>query len=237
METCPRCGVQNQPRRAACWNCFGPLEGGGAATAEDVEVVRVPRFSLRIPWKPILGILIVAGLAYGGLKVVKGTSAQSIAESYLDALVVGDTERQNKLTRGGTGGLPLLEKGFKLKDATTEQPATVSGDTAEVMASLTIQPDTQTITAEGAADLVAALDLLKAPVPATISLTKEGRAWKVDQDTTARRLKTQMEKKLTPELMEKLGKVRTPPTLGSATPPGGAAPIAPPAPPSDASDN
>jgi hypothetical protein len=206
MESCPRCGVQNQSGRAACWNCFGPIQGAGAVSEGDVELVRAPRFALRIPWKPILGVAVLAGLAYGGLRVVKGRSPSAVASSYLDAVVVNDADRQAKLAASGSTGVPLLPKQFKLKEFEIQQSMGAGPGTAEVMASLTIEPDTSSITAEGAADLVAAMKALKRHVPASIELSKEGRAWKVDQDSTAKRLKTQLEKMLTSELVEKLTK-------------------------------
>lgn len=37
MTICPRCGANNDTNRAACWDCFAPLQGALAAKIKPAQ--------------------------------------------------------------------------------------------------------------------------------------------------------------------------------------------------------
>jgi hypothetical protein len=202
--------VQNKPERAACWNCFGPLEGGAVEGEQQVAVVYPPRFSIRIPWKPILALIVVVGGGFAGFKFVTGRSPASVAQAYLSAVLVGDTGQIQKWTVSGGGA--LLPTQVKLDKFELQAPASVQDSTADVSVMLYLTPDTGMISkgvnvAEHAQTLADAMAALKKPVTTTIALTKDQGRWKVDEMGSARRLNADLKKKLPEGLLERLGKV------------------------------
>jgi len=229
MQVCPRCGVENRPDRAACWNCFGPLEGGTVEEQQEVAVVHAPRFSLRIPWKPILAVIVVVGGGLAAYKFVMGGSPASVAQSYMGALLVGDTEQIQKWAVGGTGA--LLPKQLKLDKYELQPPASVQDGTAEMQVMLYLMPDTSMISrgvnlAEHAKTLADAMEALKRPVSTSLMLTKDQGRWKVDEMGTSRRLNVDIQKKLPEGLLDKLAKIPQSP-VPTGTTPGTAAPAVP----------
>jgi hypothetical protein len=223
--------VQNKPERAACWNCFGPLEGGAVEGEQQVAVVYPPRFSIRIPWKPILALIVVVGGGFAGFKFVTGRSPATVAQAYLSAVLVGDTGQIQKWTVSGGGA--LLPTQVKLDKFELQPPASVQDSTADVPVMLYLTPDTGMISkgvnlAEHAQTLADAMAALKKPVTTTITLTKDQGRWKVDEMGSARRLNADLKKKLPEGLLEKLGKVpQTAQGMGGAASLGAAVPAAP----------
>jgi hypothetical protein len=39
MTLCPRCAADNEPTRAACWNCYAPLQGTAATKVKPMTLV------------------------------------------------------------------------------------------------------------------------------------------------------------------------------------------------------
>jgi len=221
MEVCPRCGVENKDDRAACWNCFGPLRSGAGDAGHQMPVVHTRRFSLRIPWKPLLAIIVLGGGGYAGYKVMMGRSPASVAQAYMDAVLVGDTEGMQKLSAGGGGS--LLPTQLKL-DKAEVQADIVTGDdaSAQVPVRLSLTPDTSMIRAgvnlaEYAQTLGDAMTALRQQVPTQVMLTKDQGRWKVDESATRRAFGQDLKKKLPEDVLAKLAKIPKQPTRAAVT--------------------
>jgi len=230
MEVCQRCGVENKDDRAACWNCFGPLRSGAGDAGHEMPVVHTRRFSVRVPWKPLLAIIVVVGGGYAGLRVMMGRSPASVAQAYMDAVLVNDTEAMQKL--GTAGGGDLLPKQLKLDKAEVKADM-VSGDdtSARVPVNLSLTPDTSMIKAgvnlaEYAQALGDAMTALKQEVATQVMLTKDQGRWKVDELATRRVFDQDLNKKLPEDVLATLAKIPKQPKTAAvtATAPGAARP-------------
>jgi hypothetical protein len=195
-----------------------------------MPVVHGRRFNLRIPWKPLLAIIVLGGGGYAGYKVMMGRSPASVAQAYMDAVLVNDAEGMKKLSTGGGGD--LLPKQLKL-DRAEVQADIVTGDaaSARVPVNLSLTPDTSMIKAgvdlaEYAQTLGDAMTALRQQVPTQVVLIKDQGRWKVDELATRRAFDQDLKKKLAEDVLAKLAKIpkqpKTPAVAAAA--PGAAQP-------------
>jgi len=193
MQICATCGAENTGKKAACWNCWGPLDA--PATAERAQQgSRAPGLSLRLPWKLLLAVALVVAVGAGVWLLVLTSKPEQVAAAYLDASLNGlfvSPERgpalQEKLLSGGMLQ-DLLPGALRLAYAEAIPPANVTGDMATVPATFQITINGDKVTAQTAANAVVLLEALKQQFRAEVTLVKEGTKWKVDQLATRRSL-------------------------------------------------
>jgi len=183
MHICPRCGAENRGNKAACWNCWSPLDAPGEGALAQ-ERVKAGGPSLRVPWKLLLVVILIAAVGGGAYFFKFYSRPDDVATAYLDAVLNGMTERRDQLTSSTSSGQNLLPGALRLYRAEGNPPATVAGDTATMSATVELTIDGDQVTAENAASAVRILQVLQRQLPMEVCLVKEGSKWKVDQDGT-----------------------------------------------------
>ena len=166
MATCPRCGVENKPGKAACWNCWAPIEGrmGGAAPLK--QAARAERFprpqpatgfdgaaqlgnraSERVGPRPfpygkaaaIVVILAIIALALYFFVFSRGGGPERVVGDFLEAWKTGDQAKVRQLA--ASSAKELAGQQMEMVTITDYQvgTATVQDDTATVPVTLQIQ--------------------------------------------------------------------------------------------------
>jgi len=164
---------------------MSPLEGVQAGAASLDEEVRVRR---GLPWKPLVAIVIIAGLGFIAYRSLGAKGPDKVAADYLDAKYNGRVTLAQQVTSADTASAPLLPRLLQVGAYTlTEAPPQFMGDRAEVPASVSFRLDLADMKdAKLASVAAAAWKELKAPIPTRIILVKQGGKWKVDQAATGR---------------------------------------------------
>lgn len=186
MKTCPRCGVENKREKAACWNCWAPLDGPAGAAAAPKAATRT--VSLAVPWTAVAVVALVLAAAAGAYFLLLRSEPADVAEQYLRAVRNGNEEKRDRLSSRDTSGQSVLPQRLMIAEYEVQRDGVIVSDKqAEVPASvqLTLDPAvglTQPILVD-----LAVKHLKKHPVRANMVLAKEGFSWRVDQQQTQMR--------------------------------------------------
>ena len=231
MKTCPRCGVENKPEKAACWNCWSPLESSAGAAAQPKPTGR--RVSLAVPWTAVVVVLLVFVAAAGAYLLLFSSKPGDVAEQYLEAVRNGNDQKRDRLsTKDSAGESPVPKIMLIAKYQVQRDAATTSGNTAEVPATVNfiVEPAIGLIFPI-AADAVMTY-LQRQPVRANLVLAKERFQWRVDQSQTKQRFQQALIRGLPPALGAQVAALMMAPppvpTPAPGAPAGGAAPATPP---------
>jgi len=234
MKTCPRCGVENKGEKAACWNCWSPLESPAGAAAQPKPTGR--RVSLAVPWTAVVVVLLVFVAAAGAYLLLFSSKPGDVAEQYLEAIRNGNDQKRDRLsTKDSAGESPVPKIMLIAKYQVQRDAATMSGNTAEVPATVNfiVEPAIGLIFPI-AADAVMTY-LQRQPVRANLVLTKERFQWRVDQSQTKQRFQQALIRGLPPALGAQVAALMMAsppvPTPALGAPAGGATPATPAAPP------
>ena len=111
MKTCPRCGVENKSEKAACWNCWAPLESAGAA-AEPKPTGR--GLSLAVPWTTVIIIVLVLAAVAGIYFFFLSSKPAQVASEYLHAVRNGNEAKAARLSTPDTAEEKLLQGAIDL---------------------------------------------------------------------------------------------------------------------------
>jgi hypothetical protein len=184
MKTCPRCGVENKPEKAACWNCWSPLESPTGAVAQPKPTGR--RVSLTVPWTAVVVVLLVFVCAAGAYFLLFRSKPADVAEQYLDAIRNGNDKKRDRLSTKETAGESPLPKMMIISQYSVQRDAvTTSGATADVPATVNFIVEPTLALAEPIRADVVTSHLQKQAVRASLVLVKERFMWRVDQKQTA----------------------------------------------------
>lgn len=224
MVTCPKCAAENRGSKAACWNCWSPLDE--SVSGGSRERVRTPGVSVSVPWPLVLLLLAVAAIGVVGYFYMFTSRPEQVAAAYADAVLNGLDARRDQFASQGSQGQPLLSGVLTLASLTCGDPpvAEVNGDQATVAATCKLTIDGDKVTPETAASAVAISDLITREFSMTIVLVKEGSEWKVDQRATQDALFGSATRAVPPHLQSMLRSNTIPKVLPPAP---GAAPPAP----------
>lgn len=230
MKTCPRCGVENKPEKAACWNCWAPLAppAGGARQPAPTRL----RLSLTIPWTAVAVVALVLIAAAGAYFFLLASRPADVTLQYLDAVRNGNEIKRDRLATADTGGQLLLPPVLMIKTAPEVDRAgiTTAGGQAEVPASLQLTVDPFVIGLERA-DISDALikHLARGPARVSVVLVREGLNWRVDQSQTRQRIIDAALADMPPDLKNHLwvAGLRSPGGAPASPPAGPAAPAPP----------
>jgi hypothetical protein len=188
MKTCPRCGVENKPEKASCWNCWAPLEGpeGGAVQAAPSG----RRLSVAIPWTAVAVVALVLIAAGGAYFFLLASRPAQVAGSYLDAVRNGNQEKRDRLATGDSAGQPLLPTLLLVSSYEVDGAGvTMAGGQAEVPAVIHLTVDPLVIGLERAGLSDMAMKYLNLhPVRISMVVLRQGINWRVDQAQTRRRI-------------------------------------------------
>jgi hypothetical protein len=226
MKTCPRCGVENKPEKAACWNCWSPLDmpTGGAAQPSGRGL------SLTVPWTAVavVALVLIAGAATYFFFL--SSKPAQVAEQYLDAIKNGNTAKADRLSTRESSGqkLPtaLLIASYDVPRGETG----MEGGQAMVPVTVHFTVDPLAIGLERAAVSDAVMKYLQRhPVRARVVLVKERLNWRVDRRQTQQQFMQSMLAAAPAEIRDGLTKPR--PTLPPAVPGVGVPVVPPPAAP------
>jgi flagellar basal body-associated protein FliL len=225
MKTCPRCGVENKPEKAACWNCWSPLESPAGGAPQPKASGR--RVSLAVPWTAVIVVLLVFAAAVGAYLVLFSSKPGDVAEQYLEALRNGNDQKRDRLATKDTAGENPMPKIMLISKFQVQRDAvTVTGNTAEVPATINfiVEPAIGLVQPV-AADAVTSY-LQRQPVRGDLVLAKERFQWRVDQTQTKQRFQQALLRGLPPGLGAQVAKlmVAPPPAPVPAPSAPGAAP-------------
>ena len=200
MKTCPRCGVENKPEKAACWNCWAPLEGPAGAAAAPRPTGR--GLSLAVPWTAVavvLGVLVMAAIAYF---FFLSSKPADVADQYLHAVRNGNAAKAERLSSRDTKTDKLLPDVIMVADYQVQREGvSIAGKTATVSATVHLTVDPTVIGLERAVLADAIMQFLQQhPVHSTVAMVKEGFAWRVDQKQTREQFTQQALRDLPPGL-------------------------------------
>lgn len=220
MKTCPRCGVENKSEKAACWNCWAPLESAGAA-AEPKPTGR--GLSLAVPWTTVIIIVLVLAALAGIYFFFLSSKPAQVASEYLHAVRNGNEAKAARLSTPDTAEEKLLQGAILLQDYEVDASGVqAEGKQAEVPASAHLTVDPLTIGLERAMLADALMKALqKQPVRANVVLVKKGLKWQVDQARTRDQFLQAARRGMPPELVLQLAAAATarPTAQAAATPP------------------
>ncbi len=223
MKTCPRCGVENKPGKAACWNCWAPLDAPAGAAPQ----VRVPKRGLRlaIPWTAGRVVALVVVAAAGTYFLLLASRPADVAHQYLAAVQNGNEEKRVRLATKESAAQPLLPAVLLIVSFEVEREGvTRSGGQAEVPVMVQLAVDPMVIGLERAVLSDQIMMYLKThPVRATVVLAKQGLNWRVDQGQTQQRLVEAAFGRVEPQIRDQL----TAAGLQLPGPPPGPPPAAP----------
>lgn len=224
MKTCPRCGVENKPERAACWNCWAPLEGPAGAAAAPRPTGR--GLSLAVPWTAVAVVLLVlvgAAIAYF---FFLSSKPADVADQYLHAVRNGNTAKEARLSSAETKEEKLLPDVIMIADYQVERDGvSIEGKTATVPATVRLTVDPTVVGFERAVLADAMMQFLQAhPVRATVAMVKERLNWRVDQTQTRSQFTQQAVRDLPPALALQLATLIRGGPLPSMPSPGGLLP-------------
>jgi len=223
MKTCPRCGVENKAEKAACWNCWAPLEGppGGAAAPRPTG----RRIRLAVPWT-FVAVVVLLSLAAGGTYFFfLSSKPAAVAADYLDALRNGNKEKRERLSSRQTRDQKVLPDVILIASYKIESPVTFTKGEAKVPASVQLTVDPLVIGLERAAVADAIMKSLQQQfVRADLALVKEGLNWRVDQRETRKQIMQPLWRSLRPVIRMQLRRaVLASARSAAAARPGGAA--------------
>jgi len=227
MKTCPRCGVENKPEKAACWNCWSPLDmpTGGAARPSGRGI------SLVIPWTAVAVVLLVLIAAGATYFFFLSSKPAQVAAEYLDAVRNGNTEKADRLSTQDTSGQKL--PAMVLIASYQVPPGETAMESGQAKVPVTVQftVDPLAIGLERAALADLSMKFLKAhPVRGQVVLVKERLNWRVDQRQTQQQWMQSMLAAAPADVRDAILKPR--PALPAIKLPGLGAPATPgPAPP------
>ncbi|MHB9023348.1 MAG: cysteine-rich CWC family protein [Armatimonadota bacterium] len=240
MASCPRCGAENQPGRASCWNCWEtlpstpdeeapaespispdavqvPLPTPSPATGEDARIdppIAPAAASSRggatvwvggpakedtvhdVPeshgggWARIiivaLSVILLALVLlwhYTFRPEPPSTAVADVAQDYVAALAVHDTQTQQQLATEDSKGL-LLPGWLTVASGVVQQPASDQGEAASVEVDFTLSPAAVRVPLPH--NVVGALSR-RYSIPLELQLEADG--WRVDQQAFLTALK------------------------------------------------
>jgi hypothetical protein len=236
MKTCPRCGVENKPERAACWNCWAPLEGATGAAAAPRPTGR--GLSLAVPWTAVAVVLLVLVAAAVAYFFFLSSKPAQVAEQYLHAVRNGNQAKAERLSSAETKTDKLLPDAILVSDYQVQREGvSVEGKQATVPATVHLTVDPIVIGLERAVMADAIMKFLQShPVSGDIYMVRQGINWRVDQAQTRQQFTQAIMRGLPPGLATQLaglvmgGRAR-PQTLPAAGVTGGKAAGLQPTPP------
>jgi len=182
MATCPKCAAENRGTKAACWNCWSPLDEAPAGGGR--ERVRTPGISVSVPWPLVFLILAVAAAGVVGYFYMFASRPEQVAAIYADAVLNGLDARHDEVVSQGSQGQPLLSGVLSVANFTCDTVAEVNGDQATVPATCRLTIDGDKVTPETAASALVISKMIDRDFNMSIVLVKEGSEWKVDQRAT-----------------------------------------------------
>lgn len=198
MPSCPRCGVENPEGRAACWSCFAPLSARPEQFREAATATAAAKEAA--PGRPVKAILLVVaavvvlGAAAAWFLIFAKPGPVTIGSKYLKAVKVSDAALQAQYATAAamsrkTSGVAVLKqlsaKGITPAEVTADTIAEGSGDARSLKATLTFAPAAPGTIADVPLEWREKLRQ-GGSIPVTLSLIREGGAWKVNDVWFAR---------------------------------------------------
>lgn len=223
MQTCPTCGAENIGKKAACWNCWAPLDSVEAPAGKEAAG-KAPGFSLRLPWKPLIALVVVAALGAGAYVFAFTSKPEAVAEQYLDAALNGlftdvnpnAAKLRETLVAGGGGqllpGALALANGAEISGV-----ANVTGETATIPATMRLTLKADQVNPQNAASAVAMMQAFERSFTADITLVRDGSKWKVDEGTTGNAIISAVIRQVPPPLQDAVRRGQIPVSVAPTT--------------------